>query len=61
MSRFKICEYCGSSLDPCERCDCQKTQKKKPATERQLSLAGKSIRSSIRSMKMVSRKVASVK
>lgn len=21
---FRTCPYCGASLDPCERCDCQK-------------------------------------
>lgn len=24
---FKTCEFCGSNLDPGERCDCQSAQK----------------------------------
>ena len=24
---YRVCEYCGSNLDPGERCDCQSAQK----------------------------------
>lgn len=27
---YRTCPYCGASLDPCERCDCQ--DKKEAAT-----------------------------
>ena len=30
MSYYRICEVCGASLDPGERCDCSKEQQKKP-------------------------------
>lgn len=26
MSYFRTCPFCGSNLDPCERCDCQERQ-----------------------------------
>ena len=26
MSYYKVCPYCGCSLDPCEECDCEKEE-----------------------------------
>lgn len=30
MSYYRICEVCGASLDPGEKCDCSKEQEKTP-------------------------------
>lgn len=30
MARFRTCPYCGSSLDPGERCDCQDKEEAAP-------------------------------
>lgn len=39
MGQYRTCEGCGATLDPGERCDCEK---EKSACERTLSNAGKS-------------------
>ena len=26
-SFYRVCEYCGCNLDPCEKCDCREAEK----------------------------------
>ena len=37
MAYYRICEYCGAALDPCERCDCRDEEAQEDEREDHIS------------------------
>ncbi len=41
MAYYHVCEYCGSNLDPNEKCDCQKQEQNQEQKSEQKEINAK--------------------